>query len=104
MLACDPVAGTITIDELETIFAVLFPPHPARLLMNVFLHIVHEVFLSETSEGEYCMCGVMRTSTTDDGCPCFCWFQSLLPPFLVLPKTTQEGGRGRSEWVGGKVR
>lgn len=68
--------------------------HLAGFLMNVFLHIVHEVFLRETFKGEYRICGVMRTHTTDDGCPCIGQFQH----FCLLSLFCREGSGGK-KWV-----
>lgn len=45
------------------------------------------------------MCSIMRTNTTEDGYPCVCQFQTLLPTFLVLPKPIPEGAWGK-RWIG----
>lgn len=80
----------------------IFHPDPSfsRVPDGCFLaHCSWSLTSWETFHGEYCVCGIMRTNTTDDSYPRVCRFQTLLPPFLVLPRTIPEGAWGK-RWMG----
>lgn len=92
--------------ESSLLSSSLIPPL-AGFLTNVFLYIVHEMFLSERFQDDRCTWGVMKTNTTDDGWPCIRMVAVSLKHFYFLCLFCQKQFRreaGESAWVRGQMR